>query len=55
MNRIADDMNCDIMFRLAKKHQDENKIKQDYALVPERMEHTLILLNDTEGIYHLWI
>ena len=46
MNRIADDMNCDIMFRLAKKHQDENKIKQDYALVPEAW-NTFNLLNDT--------
>jgi hypothetical protein len=35
MNRIADNMNCDIMLRLAKKHQDENRMKQDYALIPE--------------------
>jgi len=35
MNQIADNMNCDVMLRLAKKHQDENRIKQDYALIPE--------------------
>ena len=35
MNRIADNMNCDVMLRLAKKHQDENRMKQDYGLIPE--------------------
>lgn len=46
MNRIADDMNCDTMLRLARKHQDENKIIQDFGLIPEAW-NAFNVINDT--------